>query len=80
MHFGYENIITKPAQLIIISDRLAEVILTEGRYHQIKRMFGRFQNPVIALHRTAIGNLILDAALPPGASRMLTADEIINIG
>ncbi|MBA6364852.1 hypothetical protein H4J42_13975, partial [Colwellia sp. BRX8-8] len=35
---------------------IAEVKLIEGRYHQIKRMFGRFRNPVIGLHRQAIGN------------------------
>ncbi len=48
MYFAYENITTKPVILNILSQQQAEVILTEGRYHQIKRMFGRFNNPVIA--------------------------------
>lgn len=76
MYFSYENITTKPAKLTIISDYIAEVSLTEGRYHQIKRMFGRFQNPVLALHRIAIGNLQLDNLLKPGQSRELTTNEV----
>ena len=60
MYFSYENITTLPAKLNILSDFVAEVSLVEGRYHQIKRMFGRFQNPVLTLHRIAIGNLPLD--------------------
>ena len=80
MYFPYENITTKPAKLDIISDYIAQVSLIEGRYHQIKRMFGRFQNPVVALHRTAIGNLQLDKALAAGESRLLTAHEVSHIG
>ena len=72
MHFAYENIITKPVILNIISTYQAEVILTEGRYHQIKRMFGRFNNPVIALHRISIGNYVLNDSLKVGESHLLT--------
>lgn len=71
MHFAYENIITKPATLKIISEFQAEVILTEGRYHQIKRMFGRFNNPVIALHRTAIGCYVLDETMSVGEYKLI---------
>ncbi len=71
MYFAFENITTKPVTLKIISKYQAEVILTEGRYHQIKRMFGRFDNPVIALHRTSIGNHILDESLKVGESKLL---------
>jgi 16S rRNA pseudouridine516 synthase len=39
-------------------------------------MFGRFRNPVTALHRAAIGSISLDAKLQPGQYRKLTADEI----
>lgn len=76
MYFPYEDIQTQPAQLHITSQFTAEVILTEGRYHQIKRMFGRFQNPVVRLHRTKIGCIHLDPALAPGESRDLTNVEI----
>jgi 16S rRNA pseudouridine516 synthase len=76
MYFAYEDITTRPAHLEIITDKVAQVSLTEGRYHQIKRMFGRFRNPVLQLHRMSIGPLLLDAALAPGESRDLTANEI----
>lgn len=79
MYFGFEDITTKPAKLTIINDYQAEVELIEGRYHQIKRMFGRFRNPVTALHRCAIGNLQLDSELALSASKSLTALEVKNI-
>ena len=79
MYFDYEGITTRPARLDIINDYCAEVTLVEGRYHQIKRMFGRFQNPVLELHRLAVGNLQLDSALAPGSARELTAAELNTI-
>lgn len=79
MYFQFEDITTQPAQLKILSPRVAEVILQEGKYHQIKRMFGRFRNPVITLHRSAIGNLILDKTLRAGESRALTSEEVSSI-
>jgi len=79
MYFAFERITTKPAGLRIINPHLAEVSLTEGRYHQIKRMFGHFQNPVSDLHRTAIGSLSLDPALAEGEYRNLTALEVAEL-
>ncbi|MCJ8340393.1 MAG: pseudouridine synthase [Pseudomonadales bacterium] len=79
MYFGYENITTLPATLTIIGDRRAEVELFEGKYHQIKRMFGRFRNPVLALHRTSIGELQLCPALQPGQYRALSASEVASL-
>jgi 16S rRNA pseudouridine516 synthase len=79
MYFPYENITTRPATLSILSSHVAQVDLVEGRYHQIKRMFGRFRNPVIALHRQSIGRLQLDEALLPGDSRYLTSEEVAMI-
>lgn len=76
MYFSYEGITTRPAGLTILSDYVAEVSLTEGRYHQIKRMFGRFRNPVVELHRVSIGGIYLDESLQPGASRELTPEEV----
>ncbi len=75
-YFEYENITTKPAKLEIVSDYQARVTIVEGRYHQIKRMFGRFRNPVVALHRESIGALSLDAQLTPSESRELTQAEL----
>ncbi|WP_076407471.1 pseudouridine synthase [Shewanella sp. UCD-KL12] len=76
-YFEFEDITTQPAQLELISEHIAEVTLTEGKYHQIKRMFGRFRNPVIGLHRISVGNIILDPQLTPGMSRTLTQQEIL---
>ncbi len=75
MYFGYENITTRPAQLEILGERTARVTLQEGRYHQLKRMFGRFRNPVLGIHRTAIGELKLDDSLQAGQYRELDSSE-----
>lgn len=50
--------------------------LTEGKYHQVKRMVAAVGNRVEALHRSAIGDLTLPAELGPGQWRWLTADEV----
>lgn len=54
----------------------AEVVLHQGVYHQIKRMFGVYGAGVRELRRTAIGGVALDAALGPGGWRELTAQEL----
>ncbi|HSG91649.1 MAG TPA: 16S rRNA pseudouridine(516) synthase [Pseudomonadales bacterium] len=79
IHFAYENITTRPARLTILDAHTAEVGLVEGRYHQIKRMFGRFDNRVLSIHRVAVGPLQLDADLPPGHSRELTLTELTAV-
>ena len=40
-----------------------DMTLTEGKYHQVKRMFGFFNNKVVRLHRESIGPLVLDSLL-----------------
>nr|WP_298059080.1 pseudouridine synthase [uncultured Halomonas sp.] len=67
---------TQPATLRFLSPTQAELTITEGRYHQVKRMFAALGNHVNALHRSSIGDLALDANLAPGEWRELTADEI----
>ncbi len=64
----------KPVVLDELSPRHVRVTLTEGRYHQVRRMFAALGNHVTSLHRTAIGNLQL-GDLPPGEWRELTPDE-----
>jgi len=49
----------KPAQLEILSPRLARLTITEGRYHQVRRMFAAVGNHVDALHRPQFGSLQL---------------------
>lgn len=56
-----------------------KVILHEGKYHQIKRMFASCGNKVVALHRTAIGGVCLDTSLKAGECRELTPDELKRI-
>jgi 16S rRNA pseudouridine516 synthase len=75
IYFAYENITTQPAHLEILSEYTARLSLIEGKYHQVKRMFGFFQNQVLALHRVSVGHLVLDG-LGLGASRLLTAKEV----
>ena len=53
----------------------ATVVLRQGVYHQIKRMFGVYGAGVNGLHRTAIGGLALDEGLAPGAWRLITPEE-----
>ena len=55
------------------------VELRQGVYHQIKRMFGVYGAGVNALHREAIGGLLLDKSLAPGRWRELTAQEVEKI-
>ena len=76
IYFPYENITTKPAVLERLTPNTARVTLVEGKYHQIKRMFGRFRNPVLKLHRVAIGDIRLDASLESGQFLSLSAKEI----
>ena len=59
--------------------RTVRVLLRQGVYHQIKRMFGVYGAGVNALHRDAIGGLALDESLAPGQWRELTADEVAKI-
>jgi len=65
-----------PAQLDVLDPRHARLILTEGRYHQVRRMFAAVGNHVEALHRSQVGGLDL-GDLAPGAWRVLDdADRV----
>lgn len=68
--------ICKTAILEKIDDYNCIVKISEGRYHQIKRMFEKFSLNVIELNRISIGNLVLDKNLMQGEFRELTVDEI----
>ena len=78
-YFAFEDLTTLPAQLDILGPRQARLSIVEGRYHQVKRMFGHFDNKVIGLHRERMGPLVLDANLAPGEYRALTDDEIRQV-
>ncbi len=68
--------VCKAAEMAITGQKTARVTLSEGRYHQIKRMFGCFGAKVVSLHRVAMGNLTLPADLAPGECRELTESEL----
>ncbi|MBV2207485.1 MAG: pseudouridine synthase [Pseudomonas sp.] len=79
LYFRFENLTTQPAQLELLGPRRARLTLHEGRYHQVKRMFGHFRNRVTALHRERMGPVQLDPTLAPGRYRPLTTEEIAQI-
>ena len=72
IYFAFEDLTTAPAQLTITATTSAHIILHEGRYHQIKRMFGHFRNPVLSIHRTQVGAIKLPADLPAGGYRVVS--------
>lgn len=69
----------KPARLEILSanddESLCEVVVSEGKYHQVKRMLGALGHSVRVLHRHSIAGIELDPALDAGQWRELTEDE-----
>lgn len=65
-----------PAVLEPITATTARLIITEGRYHQVRRMFAAVGNHVTALHRDRIGGLDLEEDLAPGAWRTATATDL----
>ena len=67
---------TKPAILEIIGENKAYITITEGKYHQVKRMFKHFGLNVTFLKRLKMGPLILDDSLEPGEYRALIEEEI----
>lgn len=71
-----------PAQVEVLEegDRpLVEVVIYEGKFHQIKRMFAAVGCHVEWLKRVAMGDLLLDESLPEGAARPLTEEEKMSI-
>ena len=63
-----------PAKLDVVDDKTARLTITEGRYHQVRRMFAAVGNHVVTLHRERIGGLTLPTDLEPGQYRILPAD------
>lgn len=62
-----------------ITETKCEVTITQGKFHQIKRMFLSLENKVVNLKRLSIGNLQLDENLTFGEYRSLTKEELCNI-
>jgi len=68
--------LTRPAQLKILSPNEVLLTLTEGKFHQVKRMFAHVGNRVLNLHREKIGEVSLDIEL--GTWRYLMAAEVAS--
>lgn len=71
-----------PATLEVLGEREARLTITEGRYHQVRRMFAAVGNHVVGLHRERIGGIVLPDDLEPGQYRILTAaqaEEVFDV-
>lgn len=73
-----EDGLTRPAKLEIVGEREGVLTITEGKYHQVKRMFAAVGNRVVGLHRERVGAVELDEDLEPGQYRPLTAEEVAS--
>ena len=71
-----ESGLTLPATLVAIEETEMLLTITEGKYHQVKRMFAAVGNKVVGLHRESIGSIVLDDDLMMGEWRDLTEQEI----
>jgi len=74
-----EDSLTKPAVLEQVEECVVRLTISEGRYHQVKRMFAAVGNRVVALHRERIGGIVMDDDLEPGEYRLLTDEEIASV-
>ncbi|MFC6635510.1 16S rRNA pseudouridine(516) synthase RsuA [Microbulbifer taiwanensis] len=70
---------TKPARLEILFANEVRITISEGRYHQVKRMFAALGNRVLELHRERIGEILLEEELHEGDYRFLTPEEIASV-
>jgi len=68
-----------PAELEVTGERSARLVLHEGRYHQVRRMFAAIGNHVVTLHRDRIGALDLPGDLEAGAYRLMTQEDIAQV-
>ncbi|MBS3991749.1 MAG: rRNA pseudouridine synthase [Erysipelothrix sp.] len=73
-----DETLTAPAQVHQVSEHIIELGISEGRYHQIKRMMLALDNEVVELHRYRLGPLTLDS-LNEGEWRALTQSEIESL-
>ena len=74
-----EEKLTLPAKVKQLEDKKIELTITEGKFHQVKRMLKAIDNGVIYLKRLSMGSLKLDKKLPLGEYRSLTEGEILGL-
>jgi len=73
----YELILAKDAELT--GEFTLKLTLTQGKYHQVKRMLASVGHLVVALHRSQMGSLVLPPELAPGEWRYLSAEEVLTL-
>ncbi|NOH97528.1 pseudouridine synthase [Vibrio sp. 99-70-13A1] len=71
-----ENHLTRPAILEVVGPKEVLLTITEGKFHQVKRMFAAAGNRVASLHREKIGQVELDVEV--GQWRYLTSEEVAS--
>jgi 16S rRNA pseudouridine516 synthase len=69
-----ETTLTLPAKVALVNDKEVLLTISEGKFHQVKRMFAALGNRVVSLHREQIGDVMLDVEV--GKWRYLTPLEI----
>ena len=74
-----DGYVTLPGQIKLIDSNKAEVIIHEGKFHQVKRMFLALNMEVTYLKRITFGSLVLDESLKLGEYRLLTEKEIEDL-
>ena len=70
---------TREAKVELLSDKICIIGITEGKFHQVKRMFQAVGLKVLYLKRISMGTLILDETLPEGKVRELTQEEVYHL-
>lgn len=69
----------EPAVVQILEDKKITLTITEGKFHQVKRMLHAVGNEVVYLKRIRMGPLVLEETLPKGAFRRLTKEEVESL-
>lgn len=75
-----EKALTRPAGVHVIEDKKITLTVTEGKFHQVKRMLHAVGNEVVYLKRLRMGSLVLEPELPRGSYRRLTEEEREKLG
>ena len=76
---AFSDFTARPARLEVLEEGLVRLTVTEGRYHEVKRLLAAVGHPVSSLARAAMGGVYLDAALKAGEGRPLTDDEVARL-
>lgn len=74
-----DGVITKPGHIEKVSDKEYLLTISEGMFHEVKRIFFALDNEVLYLKRIKIGNVILDETLKEGEYRRLTEEELSEL-